>query len=179
MGFVFSVVDNNAVVTNLGTGPSNKVKRDIPVPPGYYILPTTPPPSLPGSRCAGADQTAVSKVPSPAQSSNGCGSDTFPSKYAPNLWFKNCCNMHDICYSKIHLSFYILSFSFDYVWKSQCLHVIQTNVAPVSMTATAPSWPVTWQPAMPSHLSSTLKVAEISSLVTFRVSWPLSSTGMQ
>lgn len=97
--FVFSVVNNNAVVTNLGAG-SNKAKRDIPVPPGYYVLPTTPPPSAKGSRCPSADQTAVSKNPSPPQTSNGCGSDTFPSKYAPNLWFVDCCNKHDICFSK-------------------------------------------------------------------------------
>jgi hypothetical protein len=115
--FIFSVVNNNAVVTNLGAG-SSKAKRDIPVPPGYYVLPTAPPPSAKGSRCAGADQTAVSKMPSPPQKSNGCGSDTFPSKYTPNLWFLKCCNDHDLCFSKTDLSCHLTSFSFELLWRS-------------------------------------------------------------
>lgn len=95
--FHFTIVNNNVIVDNL---PANtKVKRDIPVPPGFFVLPSPPPPTTPtGVRCPNPGQVAVLKSPPVPPTANGCGTDTGIGSFVPELDFHTCCDGHDFCY---------------------------------------------------------------------------------
>ncbi|XWX00327.1 hypothetical protein V2A60_008347 [Cordyceps javanica] len=91
--FHFSVTDDQRVVATPGGAGKANNKRDIPVPEGFYVIPSDIPAAPPGQRCPNG-QTAVSNGLSP--SANGCGAKD--GIKVPDLSFGECCNDHDICF---------------------------------------------------------------------------------
>lgn len=139
--FNFETENGNSVVKNVPAQTKN-ARRDITVPKGYFVLPNTPKSPPTGSRCPTAAQSAVSKSPSPPQTSNGCGTDTGIGYFVPNLNFVDCCNGHDVCYSMPNISTLL---TFPKISKyAQTIRIAntqpaQTNAPKPSTAATAPS----------------------------------------
>jgi hypothetical protein len=109
--FQFEIVNNNAVARNVPRH-AKKGRQDVPVPKGYYALPITLPKLPTGNRCPTADQTAVSKNPSPPLEPNGCGPAGPLGDLVPELDFTPCCNNHDLCYGITPLSSPLFSLTF-------------------------------------------------------------------
>ncbi|KAF3935105.1 hypothetical protein ABW19_dt0200258 [Dactylella cylindrospora] len=96
--FIFTSVDNKVLVTNLVLTKA-RLRRDIEVPKGFFVLPKPVENPLNGQRCLGQSQTAVTKNPPVPITSNGCGTDDGIGYYVPEYKFHDCCNGHDVCFS--------------------------------------------------------------------------------
>jgi hypothetical protein len=105
--FFFRVADDSRVLVSTakpsGAG-SGKVRRDIPVPEGFLVVPTNRP-SVPNRQRCFAGQTPVSKGITP--STNGCGPEGGFHGYdlVPDFNFGGCCDSHDRCFGTCDQTF--------------------------------------------------------------------------